>query len=75
METTLSKANNKRLKIIRINGGKNIVSKLSSMGIYEGVDIEKLVSYSKGPVVIKVLNSEVAIGHNMAEKIVVKELN
>ncbi|MBP7796332.1 MAG: FeoA domain-containing protein [Elusimicrobiales bacterium] len=75
MEITLSKAKNAKLKVIKINGGRNMIAKLYSMGIYEGVDIEKLVSYSKGPVVIKVLNSQIAIGHNMAEKIVVKEMN
>ncbi len=75
METTLARAMDGRLKIVRINGGRNLVRKLYSMGIYEGVVIEKILSYSKGPVIVKVHNSQVAIGRGMAEKLSVEKID
>lgn len=74
MEVKLSQAKANKLVVLKINGGNNLLKKLGSMGIYEGVSIEKLMSYNKGPVIIKVLNSKLAIGRGMAEKIIVKEL-
>lgn len=74
MEVKLSQAKDTKLFVVKINGGNNLLKKLGSMGIYEGVNIEKLTSYNKGPVIIKVLNSHIAIGRGMAEKIIVKEL-
>lgn len=74
MELTLSKAPEGKFKVKKINGGNNLTRKLSSLGIYEGREIEKVISYHHGPVVIKVLNSQVAIGRGMAEKIIVQKL-
>lgn len=74
MVLSLADAGNKKLKVIKINGGCNVKNKLYHLGIYEGVEVEKKISYKKGPVIVKVLNSEVAIGRGMAEKIVVEEV-
>ncbi|MEW6012519.1 MAG: FeoA family protein [Elusimicrobiales bacterium] len=74
MKTNLAKANNKKLKVVQINGGHNIVKKLNSMGIFDGSLIEKIASYNHGPVIVKVMNSQLAIGRGMAEKIIVEEI-
>ncbi|HOJ86399.1 MAG TPA: FeoA domain-containing protein [Elusimicrobiales bacterium] len=74
MKTNLAKANNKKLKVVQINGGHNILKKLNSMGIFEGSWIEKVVSYEHGPIIVKVMNSRLAIGRGMAEKIMVEEI-
>jgi len=73
VEINLAKAPNTKLKVLKINGGENLLKKLSIMGIYEGVIIEKKLSYNNGPILIKVANSEVAIGRGMSNKIIVKE--
>ncbi|MEF3280610.1 MAG: ferrous iron transport protein A [Elusimicrobiota bacterium] len=74
MEITLSNAKKGRFKVIKINGGLNLSKKMASLGIYEGTEIEKILSYNHGPVIVKVLNSQVAIGRGMAEKILLKEI-
>ncbi len=74
MELTLSKAPEGRFKVIKINGGTNLIKKLASLGIYEGSEIEKILSYHRGPVIVKVLNSQIAVGRGMAEKIILKEV-
>jgi ferrous iron transport protein A len=60
--------------IIRtINGGYGLIQKLDALGIREGIEIVRIsTQWMKGPVTIRYGNSEVAIGHNMAMKIVVK---
>ncbi len=74
METTLLKTPNGRFRVVKINGGENLVKRLNYMGIYEGGIIEKVLSYSKGPVIVKILNSQIAIGRGMAEKIIVERV-
>ena len=60
--------------IIRtINGGQGLVGKLDALGIREGTELTKISrQWMKGPVTIRYKNSEVAIGHNMAMKIIVE---
>jgi ferrous iron transport protein A len=60
--------------IIRtINGGYGLIQKLDALGIREGIEIVRIsTQWMKGPVTIRYGNSEVAIGHNMAMKIVVE---
>lgn len=72
-ETTLSKAPMKKLKVVGISGGLNLRRRLEFMGINIGSVIEKQFSYGNGPVVVKVMNSTLAIGRGMAEKIIVEE--
>jgi len=56
-----------------INGGYGLTQKLDSLGIREGIEIVRIsTQWMKGPVTIRYGNSEVAIGHNMAMKIVVE---
>ncbi len=75
MKINLAKTNYKKLKVVQINGGYNILKKLNSMGIFEGAFIEKITSYHHGPVIVKVMNSQLAIGRGMAEKIIVEEMS
>lgn len=60
--------------IIRtINGGYGLTQKLDALGIREGIEIVRIsTQWMKGPVTIRYGNSEVAIGHNMAMKIMVE---
>ncbi|MFA5144087.1 MAG: FeoA family protein [Candidatus Omnitrophota bacterium] len=60
-------------KILEIMGGTGLQNRLMSMGIYVGKEITKL-SYIglRGPVVIRVGRSVLALGHGMATKIIVE---
>jgi Fe2+ transport system protein FeoA len=66
------KANHKG-KILEISGGLNLQNKLMNMGIYKGRELTKLSHIGlKGPVVIKVGRSILALGHSIAVKITVE---
>jgi len=56
----------------RFEGGGAFKEKLISMGILPGKEIEILSSRKNGPVVIKVNDTRLALGHGMAHKIYVK---
>ena len=60
-------------KVIDISGGFGVVKKLTALGIRQGQVVTKRDSiFSKGPVVVKVNRSEVAIGYGMARKVIVE---
>ena len=54
--------------------GRNLCRRFSNMGIREGVVVRKISAHPFfGPIVIKVGNSEVAVGRGMAGAILVEE--
>jgi len=55
-----------------INGGRGIRSKLYSMGLVPGTKLTVLNGNTNGPVMISIRDSRLAIGHGMAQKIIVK---
>jgi len=58
--------------IERIEGGKNSREKLISMGLLPGKKVEILSGASTGPMIIKVHDTRIALGHGLAHKIFVK---
>jgi Fe2+ transport system protein FeoA len=65
---------NEKVKILEILGGSNLESKLLSMGVYKGKPVVKLSHIGlKGPVVIKAGRSILALGHSVAEKIIIEK--
>jgi ferrous iron transport protein A len=60
-------------KIIEIQGGQGLVSRLGALGIIPGRTITKISDMlMRGPVTIKTGSTQVAIGHGMADKIIVE---
>lgn len=56
--------------IMQIEGGRSLVRRLESMGVRPGVSITKISGQlMKGPVIIKVGSTQVALGFGMARKI------
>ena len=65
---------NELVKILEILGGSNLENKLLSMGVYKGKPVSKLSHIGlRGPVVIKAGRSILALGHSVAEKIIVEK--
>lgn len=58
--------------IDRFEGGGFFKEKLISMGLLPGKEVEVLSSRKNGPVVIRVNDTRLALGHGMAHKIYVK---
>ena len=60
-------------KVIEIVGGRGIHQKLDALGIRIGVKVKKVSSLMlRGPVVIMVGNTQIAIGRGMAQRIIVE---
>ena len=62
-----------KVKIAQITAGYGAKRNLMNLGLSEGNIIEiKRISSLKGPVVVLLDNTEIAIGHGLAEKISVE---
>ena len=60
------------VRIEKFEGGGSFKEKLISMGLLPGKEIEILSARKNGPVVIRVNDTRLALGHGMAHKIFVK---
>lgn len=61
------------VKIVEITGGRHFQEKVENMGLRVGVNIKKLsAQVLNGPVMIKIGNTKLALGHKMAQKIIVE---
>ena len=60
-------------KIAEIQGGHGMIRNLDALGIREGKEIRKLsAQLMRGPILIQVGNTQVAIGFGMARRIMVE---
>jgi ferrous iron transport protein A len=75
MSTTLDQMFEKsKAKVIDIRGGPGVRQRLSQMGIHPG-DIITILRYGalRGPLLIEIHGSQVALGRGIASKIIVVE--
>ncbi len=76
MQTTLSHiCEDKKARVIEIQGGTGVRQRLSQMGIHPG-DIVTVVRCGalRGPILIRVHGCQVALGRGVASKIIVEEM-
>lgn len=60
-------------RIVACEGGHGFIRRLDAMGIRPGVPIEKIVAQPfRGPSVVRVCGTQVAIGFGMAQRILVE---
>lgn len=74
--TTLAQVQeNNKAKVIDIQGGQRIRQRLGQMGIHPG-DIVTILRYGalRGPILIEIHGSQVALGRGIASKILVEEV-
>jgi ferrous iron transport protein A len=76
MPTTLDQIyENKKATVIDIQGGQRIRQRLGQMGIHPG-DIITILRYGalRGPILIEIHGSQVALGRGIASKVIVEEM-
>ncbi|MBN2289523.1 MAG: ferrous iron transport protein A [Candidatus Glassbacteria bacterium] len=61
----------KVVKMVSVEGGLNLRSRLAAMGLIPGVEIEVLRSSSTGPFIVVVKGTRLVLGRGMAHKIMV----
>jgi ferrous iron transport protein A len=60
-------------KVVEILGGCGLHQKLDALGIRVGVELKKISSVvARGPVIVEVGNTKIALGYGMARKIIVE---
>jgi len=63
----------KSYRVVKIIGGYGMIRKLNLLGVKEGKTIKKISSQPmRGPVVIEVGESQVAIGYRMAARVTIE---
>ena len=60
-------------QVVEIQGGRNMIDRLDAMGIRTGKRVAKVSSMvMRGPVTVRVGNTQLAIGFGMARRIIVR---
>ena len=58
-----------RVKILSVDCGRSLSRRLSDLGLFEDTEIEIIKNDNFGPIIIKILNSKIALGRGEANKI------
>jgi ferrous iron transport protein A len=59
--------------IIAVTGGPGLKKRLETLSIRKGAEITKVsAQVMRGPIIVQVVNTQVAIGFGMAKKIIVE---
>ncbi|MGB9608520.1 MAG: FeoA family protein [bacterium] len=61
----------KAYEVVEIMGGRGALLKLMEMGIYPGAQL-RVISQSRGPLIVGIGDSRIALGRGIAMKIMVK---
>ena len=62
-----------RGRVVKIEGGFGLFRRLEALGIREGIKITKAsAQIMRGPITVRVGNTEVAIGYGMAKRVFVE---
>ena len=59
----------------RLCGGRGLAGRLASMGLTVGCRLEVLQHRRRGPVLVRVRETRIALGHGEAAKILVEEVH
>ena len=59
--------------IVEISAGKGIHSRLRALGLRDGIKVTKVsAAFARGPVVLKVYSTQIALGYGISRKIIVE---
>ncbi len=60
-------------QLVDVRGGRGIRKRLSAMGLNPGMKVTVMQNAMRGPIILGVLDSRVALGRGMAHKILVSK--
>lgn len=63
-----------RVRIVRINAGQGLNSRMASMGLLPNVQITVVNNHHPGPFVVDLQGSKLILGRGMANKVLVSEI-
>lgn len=58
--------------IVELGGGRGIVGRLAALGFTPGSDVQVVRNDGRGPLIIAVLDTQIALGRGQASKVLVK---
>lgn len=58
--------------LLEIHAGKGALGRMSSLGFTPGVDVEMVQNYGRGPLIVTVRGTRIALGRLEAEKLLVQ---
>ncbi len=62
----------RRVRLVAINGGRGLQSRLAAMGLAPGVEMEVVSSRLQGPFIVEAKGSRLMLGRRMVHKILVE---
>jgi ferrous iron transport protein A len=61
-----------RMIVSQLNGGKEFINRVASLGITIGTEVTVLQNQGHGPIIVSIISSHVALGRHEAELIQVQ---
>ena len=61
-----------KVKLLAVNAGRGLKSRLASMGLVPGVELVVMNSAFAGPLLVSVKDSRIMLGRGLAQKIMVR---
>jgi len=63
------------VRIQRMQGGHHFLSRLASLGFVPGVRLKVIQNFGRGPLIVRLRDTQVALGRGEAQKILVERSN
>ena len=67
-------AEGQKVRVVGVNAGVGLTSRLTAMGLTPGTEVLMVSNRGRGPAVVEVRGTRLALGRGMTRKIVVCEL-
>jgi Fe2+ transport system protein FeoA len=67
--------NNESVQIEKMTGGHQFLSRLATLGFTPGATLRVIRNYGRGPIIVSLRDTRVALGRGEAEKILIKPLS
>ena len=65
---------NEKAKIVKIHGGIGLTQRLMDLGLTYGTIVQIVRNFGKGPIIVSVRNTDIALGRGIARRIWVEKI-